>query len=213
MAFTITDYKGTTHTLRGEGVIDFKHPIHSPKNPEELHYILQIQGQIDCVGADWGILAFLTRTTSEWVIVVSHRHEPTIQAIRKAVDVFWDHMANDTDYPPVTNQEANRYYKSNHFNALDLTDGPTEEIKSEGRGHLIDAAETYLAAQRAVKAGQECMDKNALIMKHIMGGVEKVILPDNRSVSFTEVNYKAQPEKTVPGKGAYTSRRFKVQEN
>ena len=209
---SITDYQGTHHNLSGRGVVDFKHPIRPPDDPEGLSYVFQVQGQMDCAEANWGILAYLPRTTSEWIIVVVPRHQPTIKAIHDAVNVFWDHMENDTDYLPVTNKEANSHYKSNHFAPIDLTDGPTEEIKSEARNHLIEAADTFLSAQRAVKAGEKCMEDNKLLMKHIMGGVDKVILPGDRTISFSERNYKAQPEKVVPAKKAYTTRTFSVKE-
>ena len=206
-------YEGTT--VKAGNLWECKHPGR-PSNPSDaMERVLQVQAQMDCTDTDICVIGELARSDLQWRIAFVPRHEPSIKAIREAVNIFWDHMGNDTNYPPVTNEEANRYYDANYFQPIDLTDGPCEEIKSEARGHLIDAADTYLAAERAVTAGKKCMEENALIMKHILGGVEKVQLPDNRMVNFTTVNYKAQPEKIkiTPAKDAYTTRRFKIKES
>ena len=212
--FTITDHQSQDHTFTGTGVIDFKHPIRTPKEPEGLPYVFQLQSQMDCFGADWGILAYLTRMTSDWTIVVVHRHEPTIKAIRDAVNVFWDHMANDTDYPPSSSSEASKMIGGNRrAEPVDLRGGPTEEIMNDARQDLMDASDNWLMGKRATVAAKEMMEQRELEIKTILGGHESALLPDDVIVSHKTVEYKAQPEKTkvTPAKEAHTSRRFKVE--
>jgi len=212
--FMITDYQGMDHTINGLIPIDFKYTRTMPKDPVSLSYVLQIQAQIDCTDAQSGILAYLTRDTFDWCIVVINRHEPTIKAIRDSVNVFWDHMKNDTDYPPVTSSEASAMIDGNRRpEPVDLIVGPTEEIKNDARTELADAAHNWLAAKRAIDASKEMMEHSSKIMKVILGGHESALLPDGVKISHKTVEFKAQPEKTkvTPAKDAHTSRRFKVE--
>ena len=97
---------------------------------------------------------------------------------------------------------------------MDLTNGPTPEIMGEARQHLIEAAATWLACKRTMKATEQMIEKTELTMKHSMGGGERVALPGDREIRFTTVEYKAQPEKTkvTAAKEAHTSRRFTIKE-
>ena len=210
---TITDHAGVTHTIDSEAVIDFKSPTYAPDDPEAPHYMLQIQGQMECTDFDWGILAQLDRARCEWTIAVWRRHNGVIEAIRKAVDVFWDHMANDTNYEPVTSSEASRLIAGNRQpEPHDMTDGPTNGLDAEQHQDLIDAADTYINAQRAAKASKAVMESAGLNIKAIMGGMEKVKLPAGITVGHTTTEYKATPEKIVPAKPARTGRRLSVKE-
>jgi len=210
---TITDYLGIDHTLTGQGVIDFKHPRFKPKEPEGLPYVFQVLIQMDCADADWGIIAFLPRGTLEWCIVVVLRHEPTILAIRKAVNQFWQHMETGTDYPPTTSKEASHLIRGNRLpERHDLRDGPTEEFMNDARQNLIAAVDQYTTARRAKDGNDQIMQDAALIIKSIMGGAEKVILPGDIKVAHSTVEHKAKPEKVVPATTASTSRRLRIDE-
>lgn len=208
----ITDYAGTTWEVP-KCVIDFKCPTYAPDDPESPHYMLQLQGQMECTDMPFGILAQLDRCRCEWTISVFERHNGVIEAIRKAVDVFWDHMANDTNYEPVTSSEASRLIAGNRQpEPHDMTDGPTNGLDAEQHQDLIDAADTYVNAQRAAKASKAVMESAGLNIKAIMGGMEKVKLPAGITVGHTTTEYKATPEKIVPAKPARTGRRLSVKE-
>ena len=214
--FTITDHQGITHTLEGEGVVDFKCPTYKPEEPEALQYIFQVQGQMDCVGADWAIIAYLPRVNLEWVIAVTRRHRGMIKAIYEAVDTFWLHMKNDTDYPPATTTEANRLIGGNRRpEALDLVEGCPDDspIDKNGRDELMNLAESYLAGVKTKKAGENLKEESQLAIQQIMNGVEKVDLPGVK-IKWTTTEHKAKEETTkiVPAKPAYTGRRFSAKE-
>lgn len=186
-----------------------------PHNPtDKMERVLQVMAQMDCADCEMGVIAELARSDYIWRIAIVRRHEGTVRAIRQAVDVFWDHMKNDTDYPPITNSEANRMIGSNQFEIINLRDGPTKEFSSEARQILIDSSETYLAAKRAKSASEALMDAESLNIKNVMGGVEEVLIP-NGKIGFKTVNYKAKPEttKVTPAKEAFTTRRLSVKED
>jgi len=214
--FTITDHQGIAHTLAGKGVIDFKCPTYRPDNPEGLHYILQVQGQMDCANANWAIIAYLPRVNLEWVIVVIRRHKGMIEAIHEAVDIFWLRMGNDSDYPPATTAEANRLIGGNRRpDALDLVEGCPDDspIDRNGRDELMNLAENYFAGVKTKKAGETLKEESQLGIQRILNGVEKVDLPGVK-IKWTTTEYKAKEETTkiVPAKPAYTGRRFSAKE-
>jgi hypothetical protein len=194
--FTITDHQGLAHTLEGRGVIDFKSPTYTPDDPEGLHYILQVQGQMDCAGADWAIIAYLPRVNLEWVIAVTHRHTGMIKAIHEAVDTFWLHMEKNTDYPPATTAEANRLIGGNRRpDALDLVEGCPDDspIDRNGRDELMNLAESYFAGVKTKKAGENLKEESQLAIQQIMNGVERVGIP-GVNIKWTTMEYRARPK-------------------
>jgi len=218
-AFVITDYQGVEHVLdveNGIGVVDFKCPTFQPDNPEALHYVMQMQGQMDCAGASWAIIAYLPRINLEWVIAVIKRHQGTINAIYEAVDIFWGHMENDTNYPPSTTTEANKLIGGNRRpEALDLIEGCPDEspIDANGRDELMNLAESYTAGVKTKKAGERLKEESQLAIQHILNGVERVKLP-GVNVNWSTTEYRGQAEKTkiTPAKPAFTTRRFSLKE-
>jgi hypothetical protein len=185
-----------------------------PSNPtDSLERVIQVQAQMDCCDAEYAVIAELARMDCTWRVAIVERHQQTIQANREAVDLFWHHMKYDTDYEPVTSSEASRLIAGNRQpEPHDMTDGPTNGLDAEQHQDLIDAADTYLNAQRAAKASKAVMESAGLNIKAIMGGMEKVRLPDGITVGHVTTEYKAQPEKVTPAKPARTGRRLSVKE-
>lgn len=212
--FAIEDHAGRTWELTGDGVIDFKSPTYAPDDPEAPHYMLQLQGQMLCTGATWGILAQLDRARCNWTISVWLAHEGVWAAIADAVNVFWGHMENDTDYPPVDASEASRLVKGNPKAApYDLSDGPVDDcpITEEQWHQLLELTDTLNKAQADGKNAKKIQDDSKKAIMDIMGGVEQIILPGAK-LNWTTTEYKAQPEKITPAKDAYTARRFSCKE-
>ena len=208
------DWQYEGQTIAAGNLWECKIPRRPAERPDTMDRVIQVQAQMDSTDCEFAVIAELARSDLKWRIAVVPRHHQTIVAVRKAVDVFWRHMADGTDYPPVTSREASRMIAGNRgLEPMDLTEGPTETIMGEARQHMIDAADTYMAAKRARDSSDRMMEDCALTMKHSMAGVERVILPGGVRVNHTTVEYKAQPEKvkTTPAKAAHTSRRFKVE--
>ena len=202
-------------TIPMHSVWECKIPARPATPTDSMVRVLQVQAQMDCSNAEFAVIAELAQMDCVWRWTVVPRHDPTIRAIRDAVNVFWDHMKNDTDYPPITSQEASKMIGGNRRpEPHDLIEGPTEDIMNDARTDLMDSAENYLNAQRTKKAADLMMERESLTMKSIMGGLEKVQLPDGILLSHSTVEYKAQPEKTkvTPAKPASTSRRFSIKQ-
>jgi hypothetical protein len=190
-----------TASLDGMFTVDWMHgnymiPAGSPweckipgfpaERTDGMERVLQVQAQIDCVNAEWGVIAELAMSDCRWRIAIVQRHEPTIRAIREAVDVFWKHMADGTDYGPQTSSEASRMLLGNRLpDRMDLTESPTTEVMSEARQHLIDASETYLTARRTKQNCERMMEDCAHVMKAMMNDVERVSLPNGIKVNHT----------------------------
>jgi len=215
--FEITDWRGSTHKIGDMAVIDFKAPTYKPDDPEALPYVLQVHGQMECTGFHWAILAQLDRVRCDWTISVFPRHQGMSRAIIEGVDDFWDHMENDTDYPPLTTTEANKIIAGNRRpDAHDLTTKDIDEdcpLGRNDRDQLMNLTESYLAFKTDEKIAKQGKEESQLKICEIMGGVEKIILPDaNVNWTTTEIKAKEETTKIVPAKPASTSRRFTVKE-
>lgn len=207
---TITDYLGKTYEIDEPLVIDFKCPTWKPENPEAHHYMLQGHGQMECTGYNWFVLAQLDRVSCNWTISVWKRHDGVITAIREAVDTFWGHMANDTNYPPITPSEASRLTLGNPMAAPhDLTEEPDDTFDADDRHNLTFLANEIVEAKADIKAAKKIEDDAKMEIMNIMAGAEKVIVPGAK-ISWSTTEYKEQPEKITPAKPAHTGRRFSV---
>ena len=94
---------------------------------------------------------------------------------------------------------------------LDLTEDKAEHITREGRQHLIDSSENIITATRTKKSCDELIERESLLIKQIIGGAEKVILPDT-TINFATREFKDQPAKTVPAKKGFVTRALMIKE-
>ena len=77
----------------------------------------------------------------------------------------------------------------------------------------MNLTESYLAFKTDEKIAKQGKEESQLNICKIMGGVEKIILPDaNVNWTTTETKAKEETTKIVPAKPASTSRRFTVKE-
>lgn len=204
-------YEGTV--IPAGSIWECKIPTRPGKPTDSMERILQVQAQLDCCDAEYGVIAELARLDCVWRIAIVKRHEGTILALREAVNVFWDHMANDTDYEPVTSSEYSRMIPGNpEAQPHDMSSGPNSGLDEDQYTDLIDAADTYISAQRAKKASESMMESTALMIKAIMGGMEKIKLPDGITVGHSTTEYKARPKKITEAKPAWTGRRLSVKQ-
>ena len=183
------DWQHDNYMIPAGSVWECKIPGFPAERTDGMERVLQVQAQMDCVNAEWGVIAELAMSDCRWRIAIVKRHEPTIRAIREAVDVFWQHMADGTDYGPQTSSEASRMLLGNRLpERVDLTESPTAEIMCEARQHLIDASETYLTARRTKQSCERMMDECGLVMKTVMNDVERVKLPGGITINHTTTN-------------------------
>ena len=193
----ITDWRGKTWELEGLINWETKFPIHPPKDPEAFHYMLQSQGGMDCAETRHCILAYLPRSTMEWIIVVYEYNQEVCKAIGDAVDDFWQHMENDTYYDAQTTTEANKLIPGNRLpDPVDLRMGPNDLYTESELETLVQATTDYLTAKRTKKIAEQNIEDAQLVIQHFMGGVEKLKL-DGADINWTTIENKAKPEKAT----------------
>jgi len=185
-----------------------------PADPiDNMLRVIQCQAQMDCLDCEITVLAELARSDLIWRIAIIPRHQPTIQAIRDGVNEFWEKMEDNSDYPAQTSSEASRMILGNRRpDVLDLTEAKeSETISREGRQHLINASENIITAKRTKKSCEELIERESLLIKNVLGGIEKVKLP-NTKINFTTREIKAKPEKKVDAKAAFVTRALTIKE-
>ena len=193
----ITDWRGKTWELEGRINWETKFPIHPPRDPEALSYMLQCQGGMDNAETMHCILAYLPRSTMEWVIVVHEWNPDVCRAIGDAVDTFWEHMENDTYYHAQTTTEANKLIPGNRLpDAVDLRMGPNDLYTETELETLVQATTDYLTAKRTKKLAEQTIEDAQLVIQHFMGGVEKLKL-DGADINWTTIENKPKPEKAT----------------
>ena len=191
---------------------ELKIPAYPADQCDNMLRVIQIQAQMDCLDCEFTVLAERARSDLVWRIAIIPRHDPAIKAIHTGVNEFWRKMKDNSDYPPQTSREASRMIPSNRrAEPLDLTENEAEHITREGRQHLIDSSENIIVAKRTKKSIEELIERESLLIKQIIGGAEKVILPDV-TINFGPREIKDQPAKTVPAKKGHSTRALLIKE-
>lgn len=188
----VEDYLGVRHRLNGLVNWELKIPGRRSPQPDRIDRAIQVQAQMDCIDCDYTIIAELPRSDLNWNIAVVKRHEPTIDAIRKAVTIFWDHMLNETDYPPVTSSEASNMIGGNlQKERTDIAEGSKEWVQLKG---LVGA---FLCAEDEIDKHQKELEKAKLTIQNILGPRERVRVTNGEgheaSISWTTIDRKAKP--------------------
>lgn len=188
----VEDYLGVTHILNGLVNWELKIPGRKSPQPDRIDRAIQVQAQMDCIGCDYTIIAELPRSDLNWNIAVVKRHEPTIDAIREGVTIFWDHMLNETNYPPVTSSEASNMIGGNRQKELiDIAEG------SQEWGQLNVLLGDYLVAEGHIEKHQKNLETAKLEIQNILGPRERVRVTNNEgqeaSISWTTMDRKAKP--------------------
>lgn len=190
--FTIEDSQGITHILTGRYALEIKIPTYKSVDPLTIARYLQVQGQIDCAELDGVIVAELPAVNPYWNIAICRRHKGTIERIHEAVDVFWDLMENDQDYPPATSSEANRMIGGNRGGSpVDVSEGWYEgcPLTEAQIVKVIELSEAFETAQEMVEEGEQDIEDNKKAIQLLLGPIEKLQLPD-KTIHWSTVDIK-----------------------
>lgn len=181
------------------GCLEAKLTSYAPEDSPPLHRgPLQLQGQMICTGAKWGAIATLYRGT-ELRIFVFDAHPATQEAIIMAAREFEQRLTtyNETGviewYPLQDAEDGARTFPK--------AEEVVEELEVEAEQYVAGLAE----ANQAVKHWQERQDHFTARIMGCMGTAEKAKV-GTWSITWGSRSYKAQPEKIVPAKPAYTVR-------
>jgi predicted phage-related endonuclease len=171
-------------------------------SPEDMPALyrgpIQLQAQMDIMSAKWGALSVLYQGTTLRVFLFAP-HQQTLQTIAQATTEFQAKLdkfkeTGEIDfYPPASSKDADRMYPDASSETVDLP------FEAERLAAEIVAAKSAIEESEQRKSTAEAELKNFL--KNATKGVA-----GRFQISWPMRSYKAQPEKIVPAKEAYTAR-------
>lgn len=187
--------------LDGIGVLEAKLTAQAPEDEPPLwRGPIQLQAQMDIVKAKWGAVATLYQGTKLHIYLFAP-HEDTLDAIDRVSTVFqskldlWKETGAIDYYPPQNSKDADRTWPN-----------AQEEIEPVPLGaEAENVVDVIIKAKDQIKDLNDLIEKAETKIKETMGsaGLAKA---GKYMIKWGMRSYKAQPEKIVPAKEAYTIR-------
>jgi predicted phage-related endonuclease len=182
---------GDEIALNGVGVMEAKSTAIEPADSPPLYQgPIQLQAQMDIIGAEWGAVCTLFKG-SRLRVYLFKRHPATCQEIAKAVIDFqrrvdqWLVDGSIDYYPPVSSKDADRTWDQAEEAEVDL--GHTAEL-------LVDE---IVVAKAEIKRLEEKVEQAETNLKNLMRTATKA-KAGMWEVSWPMRQYRAQPERVVP---------------
>lgn len=187
-------------TLEGDGVIESK-LTSAPYTdvPPPYRGPRQLDMQMMCKGAKWGVIATLYQGT-RLVLYVYEANQDRFDELIDAGRDFYRRLDGPEWYPAVDGVDAARVH--------DQADDSLPPMDLEP---IADLALTYYDARRAVKAAETLAKSIEPKLMDALGNHESGVLNDEFGNPLFEVkwptrSFKAQPEKVTPAKPARVER-------
>lgn len=195
-SINFNDKFGKNHNLTGRGLLEIKNST-IPGLPTNVR--IQTQGQMLCGGYSWCIIA---RFISGWDLQIYVEYaNPTVQdLIIESVKDFWERVEEENYFDPSSSSEASRRIKGN---------GLKETVDLSANNELPGLIAEWKANEKIYKHCKSIKNDLEVHIKSILGPVEYAVC-QNYKIKHTTVNYKAQPEKIVPAKEAWSTRKFGI---
>lgn len=185
--------------LAGYGVLEAKLTATPVEDLPALYRgPIQLQAQMDIMSAKWGALSVLYQGTTLRVFLFAP-HQQTIETIAKVATEFQAKLdkfreTGEIDfYPPANSDDADRMFPQAADQVVTL-DGEAELLASR-----IVAAKATIADAERDKAEAETS------LKALLGEASRGIA-GRFEIKWPMRSFKAQPEKIVPAKAAYSIR-------
>jgi len=188
-------------TLDGVGVLEAKL---TAMEPEELPPLwrgpIQLQAQMDIMQAKWGVLATLYKGTQLRLFIFAP-HQVTLDSIARVTTDFQSRLDNYKETGSID------YYPPNQGEKWPDSRGPYPVLEETV---LLDTEATELAERIVdnklqLKILEQSIAADEESIKELMGKSTKGIA-GGYTISWPTRSYKAQPEKIVPAKEAYSIR-------
>lgn len=188
--------------LDGVGVLEAKLTAMQAEDvPPLWRGPVQLQAQMDICQAKWGAVATLYRGT-ELRIFVFAPHQATVDRIAQVTTDFQARLdrfkaSGEIDYYPPASGEtwpAHRGQYPVEDEAIELDTSEADELAS-----------TIIGAGVAIRNAEEIKQQAEARLKELMGQATAAKTSSFR-ITWPVRNYKAQPQKIVPPKEAYTVR-------
>ena len=185
--------------LNGPGVLEAKLTKTMPEDvPHLARGPIQLQGQMLVTGHKWGAVCVLYQGIELRVFLFAP-HKETQGAIIKAVQDFETRLETYRQtgaidwYPPASSKELDRIYPNAIKDEVELP--PT----------VADLAKGIIENKAAIRAAEGSIEEAEKLIKEQLGQAEKG-RAGSFVISWPMRNYKAQSERLVPAKEAYSIR-------
>ena len=193
---------GDSVKLEGRGCLEIKVTGQEAENAPALYRgVYQLQAQMACTNSTWGCLAILYKGTKMRCFI--YGLDPTMQdEIKQASYDFYNRVEKYrveevTEWVDMTStKEATSVYDEAFDTVIELPE--VEQLASDIVELKEDAKHIY----------DEIEHKQALIMQEMKEA--KKATAGNYTITWPMLNYKAQPEKVVAAKAAYSIRQSKL---
>lgn len=187
--------------LDGLGVLEAKLTGNAPETEPPLwRGAIQLQAQMDIMQAKWGCVATLYQGTKLHLFLFTP-HQGTLDRIKEVALDFqnrieiWKNEYRVEAYPAQNSKDADRMYPNigSQIEPVELDDAAAEYAK------LI------LECKAEINARSELIEQCETQLKELLKDCP-VGIAGNFRINWPMRNFKAQPEKIVPAKEAYSVR-------
>jgi len=198
---TIFTEDGQPICLTGKGILESKATaVYPPEDgiPADYRGVLQCKGLMSATGYDWAVVAVLYRSTMLQLYVM-RRDFAFERELETVITDFDKRIASEEYYPPTTSSDAARVHAE-----------ADPELAYEFSDEDEQLFRTITHVDEQMKLLQDLKAKATLEIQNKMGKAT-VGTHDRWQVKWGSKSYKAQPEKIIPAKDAYTVRNKTIQ--
>jgi len=185
--------------LVGDGVLEAKTTRVSPEDtPDLARGPIQLQGQMMVTGMKWGAVCVFYQGSTLRIFLFAP-HQQTMDAIAQAVTDFDAKLKTYQDsgaidwYPPNSSKDMDRMFPSAATDQITL---PADCASLAGQ---------IVQNKLRIKEIEAQIEADEIKIKSVMGDAAKAV-GGGYTISWPMRSYKAQPEKLVPAKEAYSIR-------
>lgn len=188
-------------TLDGLGVIEAKLTAMEPEDmPPLWRGPIQLQAQMDIMKVKWGAIATLYKGTQLRIFLFAP-HQATVDRIAEVATDFQERLQNwletgEVNYYPPQDGEKWPEHRGQY---------PAEDAAIALDAEAAELAQRIVDNKTSLKVLEQDIAGDEERIKELMGKSTKGIA-GKYTISWPTRSYKAQPEKIVPAKEAYTIR-------
>jgi len=187
--------------LNGPGVIENKVTRDYPAAElEEWRGLIQMQGQMEVMNCDWGVVSVLYQSTDFRVYVF--KRDPTFAAVlAEKINDFERRIKEEDYWPPKVPEDVHKIYKDPHGK---------EDVK-ELDLKVEDTINEFLATKEIIKNMEAARDELNLLLMTEMGNHVKGQVGEYE-ISLPTSTRKPTPKKIVPANpgGTYRAKTVRV---
>jgi hypothetical protein len=183
--------------IEGEGVMECKCTSVYPEDvPPNYRGPTQMQGLMDCIGSNYGVLVILYQSV-HLKIFVYPKDVAMAQQIRESVIDFDRRIQEKDFYPPASPNDAAIIHPQAKEERIELEDS------------ALDFIDMYNQANKSIKYWEGVKKETTVELQQMLGDKEEGSYEADDGlyvVKWPNRTYKPQPEKTIEAKPGYTVR-------